>query len=465
MNRDQAADDAEGQYAYAWPREALDGAPGWRKDGPFHVREMPETREEIARDSRWPGFFPSPLCLVTTAEGSRTGLEKVVGASIVNRFPYIVALSFCRETLSERHYERRAFMDLLERGGNAAVQFLPPGAELDRAMATIAEVPDAHVGERVDRTGLRRREALTIPAPVFESSYLVYEAKFVRPGHDFSRGAIHELPWIDIGSHRIYFLEITAIQLREDIAKGDRAIQWTSLPKWSPLRERRASAGTAAGADPSRYQKGYTPHYRFPSSGTVAFERDATIRNMAVKYLPPLPEDQVEVDNDRARWPCFFPSSVGLITTWQEQGVANIMPCGSTTVVSRHPLVISPCVSYAAINERYAPRETLQSLRSRGKFGCGVPFIDASIIDAIKYAGTTSIRQDPRKAEHSGLAVTAEAWAPVLHDLPVHFDCEVVGERALGTHIMFYGEVKRIRVRTDVNPGNPLRWCPWARID
>jgi flavin reductase (DIM6/NTAB) family NADH-FMN oxidoreductase RutF len=39
-----------------------------------------------------------------------------------------------------------------------------------------------------------------------------------------------------------------------------------------------------------------------------------------------------------------------------------------------------------------------------------------------------------------------------------------VGEVRLGTHIMFLGEVRRIRVRADVTPNNPMEWCPWADV-
>jgi flavin reductase (DIM6/NTAB) family NADH-FMN oxidoreductase RutF len=48
--------------------------------------------------------------------------------------------------------------------------------------------------------------------------------------------------------------------------------------------------------------------------------------------------------------------------------------------------------------------------------------------------------------------------------LPVHFDCEVVGEVRLGTHVMFLGEVRRVLVRSDVTVANPLEWLPWANI-
>ena len=180
--------------------------------------------------------------------------------------------------------------------------------------------------------------------------------------------------------------------------------------------------------------------------------------------LPPLARDQVQVDNDRARWPCFFPSSVGMITTWTKDGVANLMPCGSTTLLSRQPLVICPAVSYAAINQRYAPRSTLDIIRETGRFSCGVPYLSDKVMSAIRYAGNVSLNHDLNKVENSGLERSGSEWSPRFRDLPVHFDCQVTGEVRLGTHILFLGEVKRISVRGDVTPANPIQWCPWARL-
>jgi flavin reductase (DIM6/NTAB) family NADH-FMN oxidoreductase RutF len=455
------------RYRYVWPSDSLD------QDGRWHVengdraltRQLPEDLDDLARDSRWPAFFPSPICLVTAGNERQAGLEKVVGASIVNRFPYVMALSFCRQGLSSRHHGRQEFTRVLEGSQSVAVQFLPPGPALDRSLEAIAAVPESRTTERLSRTGLPTRRAATNGAPVFEAAYLVYEATLVKPGKDFHGERIYDTPWVDVGSHRVYFLEVNAIQLRQDIAEGRSQIRWRSLPAWSPQLSLQPPVGT----DGERvsnpiYQKRYTPHYAFPSSGTVAFEPDAFQDGMAVKHLPPLAEDQVEVDNDRARWPCFFPSSAGLITTWARPGVPNLMPCGSTTIVSRHPLVISPCVSYAAINVRYAPRETLEILRRTGRFGCGVPFIHDVIVGGMRYAGNISFAADQKKVAHAGLAVGPETWAPVLPALPVHFDCQVVGEIRLGTHIMFLGEVRRIRVRGDVTPENPLEWFPWANL-
>jgi len=384
----------------------------------------------------------------------------------VNRFPYVLALSFCRQPLSDRHHPRRIFTGMLEAGGSAAVQVLEPGPDTDRAMDAVTSVPEERTHERIAHSRLSTRRALTSGAPVFDDAYMVYEVSLVKPGRDFEGRRIYEKPWIDVGSHRLYFLEINAIQLRQDIAEGRTQIRWRSLPVWHPRFELQGPvpAATRPGGN-GRYTKSYTPHYAFPSADTAAFEPDALVNGMAARTLPPLPEDQLEVDNDRARWPCFFPSSAGMITTWAADGVPNLMPCGSTTVVSRQPLVIAPCVAYAAINERYAPRASLGTILKTGRFGCGVPFIDDRVVEAIRYAGNNSITNDPRKIANAGLAVKPDDWAPVLPALPVHFDCKVIGRVRLGTHLMFLGQVRRIRVRADVTPDQPVHWCPWATLE
>lgn len=454
-------------FSYQWPYAELGGALGWRDegDGLFRRRDLPETAEQLAADSRWPAFFPSPICLVTTTDGKETGFEKVVGPSIVNRFPYIAALSFCRETLSERHHVRGRFAELLEAGGTVAIQFMAQGEDLTRAMDVITGTPEDRTGERLDRAGLSTRPGQTVDAPVLDEAYLVYEGKLVEPGRDFSGDPIYPEPWADVGSHRIYFIEITAIQLRRDIAEGKSRIHWRGLPDWSTDPALPAPGGVRPKAGMAEhYQKGYTPLYSFPAANTVAFESDETAHGMAIKHLAPLPEDQVEVDNDRARWPCFFPSPTGMITAWSEDGRANLMPCGSTTVVSRHPLIIAPCVSYSRINERYAPRASLDMIRRAGSFGCGVAYIDDALTEAIRYSGTTSFSADREKIAHAGLHASARERAPQITDLPIHFECELIGEIRLGTHIMFLGEVKSILARKDLTRNNPMTWCPWADV-
>ncbi|HET7343861.1 MAG TPA: flavin reductase, partial [Methylomirabilota bacterium] len=107
---------------------------------------------------------------------------------------------------------------------------------------------------------------------------------------------------------------------------------------------------------------------------------------------------------------------------------------------------------------------TLELIRKNRAFGCGVPFISERVVAAIKYAGNVSFQAAGDKVARAGLGVARGGPAPVLTDLPVHFDCEVMDEIRLGTHVMFLGAVRRIRVRDDVTPANPLEWCPWADV-
>jgi flavin reductase (DIM6/NTAB) family NADH-FMN oxidoreductase RutF len=134
-------------------------------------------------------------------------------------------------------------------------------------------------------------------------------------------------------------------------------------------------------------------------------------------------------------------------------------------VASRNPLTIACCVSYARINERYVPRASLEIIRRRGEFGCGVPFVDDAVVNAIRYTGNVSINDDREKVAHAGLDVVGAAGAPILRALPIHFECVLVDQRLLGTHAMFLGQVRRIIIHRDLKPTSPLDWCAWAAID
>jgi flavin reductase (DIM6/NTAB) family NADH-FMN oxidoreductase RutF len=422
------------------------------------VLELPEDDLDLKTDSRWPAFFPAAVSWATVGEGRGAAVERIVGAAIVNRFPYVLAISVCRQDISARHYDRQCFRDLLERTGTVAVQLLPPGRELDRLANAVAGHSDRDAHKRIGASGLGVREAESSATPVFEDAYLVYEGRLAEPTVDADGTRLCAEPWLDCGSHRIYFFEVTTIQLRADIARGDTQIRWRSLPSYRPGESGARPIGSVP--NPSgAYKKPYTPHYAFPAPNTVAFESRRERDGMVIADIPrTLPAD-VTLDNDESRWPCFFPSSLGMITS--SDGVQeNLMPCGSTTVVSRRPLVVAPCVSYAGINERYAPRASLELIRQSGRFGCGVPFIDPRVLEAIRYAGNTTLSADAAKLKATGLRVVSQDGPPLLPELPIQFDCEVIGEMRLGTHMMLLGEARRIRVREDVTPDNPVEWYP-----
>jgi flavin reductase (DIM6/NTAB) family NADH-FMN oxidoreductase RutF len=461
-------------FRYVWPRPGEINAAEitgerWSRHPEFRylVRNLHETREELAQDSRWPGFFPSPLCLVTTQAGGRCYLEKVVGASIVNRFPYVLALSFCSEPLSDRHYVRHTFMDALDISGRVAVQFMFPGAALATVMGTIASVADERADERLARSGLPTRIGVSSGAPVFAASCLVYEGRLVQPGRDWEGTPMNQQPSIDIGSHRVYFFEIETISLRRDIAAGRQKLYWRSLPVWrgapaaTMMSAQRAAVRSRLLAQ-SGYLKSYQPDYVFPTDGTIAFKADEHRGDFAIMHLPPLAEDQVEIDNDAARWPCFFPSSLGLITSRARDGRTASLACGSTTILSRHPLTFAVCVSYARINARYAPRASLDVLADADRLGVSVPFYRSDVLEAIGYLGNVSGRDDAEKMRNCGLTEVVLGKTPAFAELPLHYDCRIVRTIPLGTHRMFLAEAERIFMHPELSEATPLEWCPWA---
>jgi len=105
------------KFSYFWPNFKIKNSKQWKlsENKKFHIRELPENPADLAIDSQWPAFFPSAMCLVTTSDGSLTALEKVVGSTVVNRFPFVVALSFCTKELSDRHYARKKFTQILKK--------------------------------------------------------------------------------------------------------------------------------------------------------------------------------------------------------------------------------------------------------------------------------------------------------------------------------------------------------------
>lgn len=456
------------KYIYKWPYVGALEAPVWSASilAEYLERAMPEPPDEVAKDSRWPAFFSQPICVVTTVSGEKIYLEREVGPCIVNRFPYVMTLSLCRSALSDRHSPRSQFMKAMEESRVANVQFLTLGPALDRCMAAINDVPEGRAEHRMAATGLDYRAALSNAAPVFSDAFMVYEARLCDPMQDLYGHQIYQKPYTDVGSHRLYYLEVNCIQLRKDIADGQKQIEWTSLAEWeSPSGVSIAKPADRSMIERMAYVKPFTPYYQFPSANTISFEYEGTSNGMAFKHLEPFRRTNVnEIDNDKTRWPCFFPSSLGMITSRSADGQPNVMPCGSTTVVSRSPFVISPAVTYGGINDRYRARHTLHNIRETGWFGCGLPTVSEDIITAIRYAGNISVTEDPNKLEHTGLIFEDGEYAPILKACPIHFDCKVVDEVKLGTHSMFLGEVRRILVRKGVTADNTISWNPWPVV-
>ena len=102
--------------------------------------------------------------------------------------------------------------------------------------------------------------------------------------------------------------------------------------------------------------------------------------------------------------------------------------------------------------------------KKKGHFSCGVGYDDPLIVDAIGIAGNISLTDLPQKVAAAGLEIWEDSRAPVLTSCPITFQCKVVGEQRLGTHIMVFGAVSEIFVRRDLEPATPLFWRPWGEV-
>ena len=89
---------------------------------------------------------------------------------------------------------------------------------------------------------------------------------------------IYSSPWKDHGSHRIYFLEIESIALREDIASGKGATVVAQPPglarRAGAYPVRRLCAPSRDVLSRTSFTKAYAPDYVFPGPGTIAFQSD-----------------------------------------------------------------------------------------------------------------------------------------------------------------------------------------------
>jgi len=191
----------------------------------FKLRESLET---LADDSRWPALLPQSITFVTTGTVEAPIVERCVGATVVNRFPYVVCVSLCRERLSDRHHPRADVMDAIESTGGFTVNVLSESAEAEALLEACAEAPPR---ERLARAGLGVRSGEVTAVPVIDAAPLIYECELTEPAEDFEGEPIFQSPRDDLGSHTLYFGEVRAIQLDEQIAKREAQILWHSLPE------------------------------------------------------------------------------------------------------------------------------------------------------------------------------------------------------------------------------------------
>ena len=90
-----------------------------------HVNEKYfENIDHLNKDSKWPSFFPCNVSFVLIKFKNQFYVEKIIGATIINRFPLILALPISKKKLSERHLNKQEFIKKLKNCDNISINLL-----------------------------------------------------------------------------------------------------------------------------------------------------------------------------------------------------------------------------------------------------------------------------------------------------------------------------------------------------
>lgn len=134
-----------------------------------------------------------------------------------------------------------------------------------------------------------------------------------------------------------------------------------------------------------------------------------------------------------------FPTGVSVVTTVDADGRPRGMTCSSLSSVSLRPPILSICLAVTS--------ETLSALRAHGFFGVNLLGVHGSTVARLFADSTLSHfeRVPWRPAGDAGLPRLVE-------DTVAFAACRVVDAKAVGDHVVVFGEV----VGADCASGAPL---------
>lgn len=152
------------------------------------------------------------------------------------------------------------------------------------------------------------------------------------------------------------------------------------------------------------------------------------------------------------------PTETVIVSAYDEDGKAQACTLAFYMVSSHIP----PCVT-VAINATQR-RKTLAAMLQSKSFVLGIPCIDQ--VKEADYLGVES-GYNTDKIRNIGFTTTEAktVHAPVINELPLSLECEIVHTVTVGSHMQVTGEVKRIlaeeyiltdKGRIDIRKLNPI---------
>ena len=139
-----------------------------------------------------------------------------------------------------------------------------------------------------------------------------------------------------------------------------------------------------------------------------------------------------------------FPMPVLMIGTYGEDETPDVMNAAWGGITLEDEITI--CIDTS--------HKTWENIAARKAFT--VAFGTADKVAACDYLGLVSGNKTPDKVSKSGLTVTKSKFvdAPVINELRLSLECEVVHTVTVGSHTQITGEVKRILADESILSGN-----------
>jgi len=394
-----------------------------------------ENEKKLKKDSKWPFFFPCNVCFILIKYKKNYYIEKIVGAAIVNRFPLILALPISKKKISERHLDKTDFIKKFLNSDNISINLLNKKDLLNFKFKN-------HYLNQIELS----KKNIDFKNNIIKNSYLSIDVK---------KKELKQFTSINFNTHKLFFIPIKKFYVKKNLLKNEQ-ILWKPLPIIKKkikfyfeifLRK--------------KYYKTFTNKYFYHfNKNNINYSKVISLKKYFLVKLKNFSNLQIsKLNNDEAKWPIFFPSSLGIIGSFDKKKKINFMPCGSTTVVNRYPFLFAVSISHRKFNKRYDLRYSLKNILDKGIATIGVPFNNLSLIKFINYMGNTSKFSSPNKIINTKFNFKITKFGPILTEIPINFGCKVFKVIKFNTHKVIIFKVNKIIYSKRFN-NTEFKWSP-----
>lgn len=384
----------------------------------FIFEKFNEKLIDLKKNSSWKIFFPISICFLSFTYKKKNFLEKISGAAIINRFPLTVMIPICTKNISKRHTNKSYIIENLK--------------DLENVSLNLISQNNVNSFKFLDKF----KSKITLIDKIFNKKLIARNASisFNWKAKDLKKAKI-----VKLNSHSLILIDIDKIFLNNHLKHFD--IKWKSLPYFQKKINFKFIIKKT-----QSYFKNFTDNYKyivnFKSSNFKKIKSESEFTEVNLRKFKSA--EIKKLTSDQAKWPIFFPSSVGIIGSLDDNKNSNFMPCGSTTVVNRHPFQFAVAVSHLNNNLRYRKRYSLKNILKRKKITLGVPYSSSGILRMINYMGNVSKMNFNEKINNVKFEMSKCNYGPIFNELPITYGCELYKKIKLKTHTLLIFTVKKV---------------------